>query len=195
MRKSFKAAVAQIAHEEGLVASEIFEFFTQEPLTDHLRKGILSRSKSSVSFSEPEVQRRPLSSLSDGWLVLSDGMALGVEPGSLVFSDGTRYGPSSVELDLDTFVLPVWGWCRVLGVSKPVPSLLPVRQAYGEFARALAAAPVSIREWSETAFLPPGSSSNRTFLVSMPNNSLIAAFLTGLPKWFEAFASGPKPVG
>ena len=69
---------------------------------------------------------------------------------------------------------------------------IPVRQAYEEFARALTAAPVSFRDRSEMTFLPPGSSSNRTFLVSISNNSLIAASLTGLTKRFETFVSGPN---
>ena len=87
LQKSSAAAALSIEWEEDLVLTDLWDLFSQEPVSPRPKKGILSRSKSSVSFSEPEVQRLPVSQLSEGWLVFSDGMALGVEPGTLVFPD------------------------------------------------------------------------------------------------------------
>ena len=46
-----------------------------------------------VSFQSNPIYRLPFSQIPPGWEVWRDGMSFGIEPGSLVFSDGSLYGP------------------------------------------------------------------------------------------------------
>ena len=111
-----------------------------------------------------------MSRLPEGWFSISEGMALGQEPGSLVFQDGVRYGPQTIDLDLQTYQRPVWRWKVASGINKPVCGKLPVRQAYEDFLKALTADPAAVSEWSETPFHPPGSSSDRAVVIQLDDN-------------------------
>ena len=158
------------------------------------RRGILAKSKTRVTFASSEPQKLPMSEVPSDWSSISPGMTLGVEPGSLVFEDGVRFGPQNIDLDLDTYQRPVWRWKRNVGINKAVRGKLPVRQAYEEFVRALAQDPAALSEWSETSFKPPGSSSDRAVVVAVDDSSLAASFLSGVPKWFSDLARGEKPT-
>ena len=60
-----------------------------------------------VSFGSPNIQRLSMDNIPESWQVLRDGMALGQEPGSVVFTDGTVYGAQSIKLDVQTYECPI----------------------------------------------------------------------------------------
>ena len=66
-----------------------------------------SSSQASVEFLSPVVQPAPAQFIPEGWKRFKDGMSLGKETGSVVFTDGTLFGPRSVDVDLDSFEVPV----------------------------------------------------------------------------------------
>ena len=80
-------------------------------------------------------------------------MALGEEPGSLVFLDGTVLGPQTVDLDLSVPERPIWRYRIVRGAkAKSDRGLIPVREAYESLISALSGAPMSATEWEESTF-------------------------------------------
>ena len=152
------------------------------------QRGILTRTKHSVSFALSTVERLPLIQLSPDWRPLDPGMALGKELGSIVFKDGTRFGPESIDLDLSTYERPVWQWRRAIRTSKPPKRKIPVRQAFDDFVRALSQEPVSVSEWMGASFKPPGSNSERALVMNSDENSFVATFFAKAPKWFSEIA-------
>ena len=84
-------------------------------------------TSSRVTFQDQPVQPLPLNKLPEGWSVLKDGMSLGKEPGSIVFQEGSLYGPQSVEMDKDAYERPIWRFrCRP-GTPRPAKGVIPVR--------------------------------------------------------------------
>ena len=101
-----------------------------------------------ILFQEPLVEKLPISKIPPGWQVLKDGMALGNQPGSIVFSDGTMYGPQSIDLGIEAYERPIWRFCTKEGAAKPQKGMIPVLQAYDALSAALADEPAALSEWS-----------------------------------------------
>ena len=166
----------------------------QEHLVVHLEDAPedAAQEEQHVVFQSPVVERLPLDQIPQGWQVLKDGMSLGRQPGSLVFGDGTLYGPQSVDVDTEAYERPIWRFRTREGTSKPPKGLIPVRQAYESLMDVLAAEPASVREWHDTPFHPPGSSSDRAVVVNLDDDAVLASFLSSVPEWFSEIAKGSK---
>ena len=153
----------------------------------------LPAPRPSVSFASPNVARLPVSNLPEGWEVLRDGMALGEDEGSLVFDDGSVYGPQTIELDLSTYDRPVWRYRTVRGArAKLAKGMIPVKEAYQSILAFLTGDPIAAHEWTESTFHPPGSTSSRTILVGLDDTSVAASFFAGVDGWVRQIARKDK---
>ena len=133
--------------------------------------------------------------LPEGWRALLDGMALGPEPNTLIMRDGKVYGPQSVVVDAESYELPIWKVRTVKGVrGKTAKGIIPVREAYESFLAYLAPEPMLAREWDESQFNPPGSTSGRSIVVALDDTSITASFLKKVPGWFESLSRRAKAV-
>ena len=145
-----------------------------------------------VEFGSPLVDKLPLSQIPPGWQVLQDGMSLGREPGSLVFADGATYGPQSVDVDALAYERPIWRFRTREGTSRPQKGIIPVLSAYDSIVNLLSDEPAALREWNETPFHPPGSTSNRAVVVNFDDESVLASFFSSIPTWFSNLSKGNK---
>ena len=89
--------------QEGSSPQE--EYFEQEEVSSS--NEATDRPTLGVSFASPNIQRLSMDNILESWQVLRDGMALGQEPGSVVFTDGTVYGAQSIKLDVQTYECPI----------------------------------------------------------------------------------------
>ena len=142
-------------------------------------------SQASVEFSSPVVQPAPENRIPVGWQKFRDGMSLGQDMGSLVFADGSLLGPQSVEIDLESYEVPVWRMRQREGSARPLKGKIPVRAAYDNFQALLEAAPISALEWRDSAFKPPGSKSDRALKIALDDDAVVAEFFNSLPGWFK----------
>ena len=121
-----------------------------------------------VFFASPNIQRLGIANIPEGWHVLKDGMALGQDPGSIVFEDGAVYGPQSIDLDVESYERPIWRFLTIRGAkAKSAKGLIPVKEAYQSLLASLAEEPMSCKEWEDTPFHPPGSTSYRSITVGL----------------------------
>ncbi|XP_064116557.1 myosin-1B-like [Macrobrachium nipponense] len=112
---------------------------------------------SMVSFADPPIEKLSMDLVPEGWQPFKDGMSLGVDPGSIVFADGTLFGPLSVDVDEHSYERPIWRFKKRSGSSKKIKGIIPVRQAYEALFDRLASDPAAISEWTDN----PLSSSRR----------------------------------
>ena len=147
-----------------------------------------------VVFASPPVTPADPGLIPEGWMVFKDGMALGMEPNTIVFSDGGTYGPQTVEVDTTSFSKPVWRYKRVRGTKPKVSKgVIPVREAFEALLSFLADQPASAREWEGTSFSPHGAHANRSFSVELNDSSLGGHFFANATKWFQEIFSNAKP--
>ena len=107
----------------------------------------------SVTFVSLNVAKLSISQIPEGWEVLKDDMALGEEPGSIVFEDNSVYGPQSVELDIKSYTRPIWSFRVIKGAkSKAAMGMRPVKEAYLSLQSFLAGGAISVKEWTDTQF-------------------------------------------
>ena len=151
-----------------------------------------STSVASVNFSDPPVQQLPLDLVPEGWRILKDGMTLGTEPGTIIFPDGTPYGPLTIDLDVDAYERPIWRFKKRPGTPRTPKGKIPVRQAFEDLLAALEMDPAAAMEWNRSAFHPPGSTSERALLVHFDDGSLISEFLSKSHSWFSALVKKDK---
>ena len=123
---------------------------------------------------------------------MKDGMAFGKDPGTLVFEDGTLYGPQTIEIDQASFERPIWRFRRRWGSSKQVKGIIPVRKAFEDFLEALSTDPIAASEWTKTSFHPPGSASDRSIMINLDEDSIAQAFFAKAPIWFASISRGEK---
>ena len=147
-----------------------------------------------VSFASPQITPSTSDTIPDGWSVLKDGEALGETPGSIVFEDGSSFGPQTIELDLVSFKKPIWRYRTVKGAKpRAEKGVIPVREAFESLLSALSPSPMAAKEWDQPQFPPCGSKVNRAFSVGLDDSSLIGGFLEQVPSWFQELAQYHKP--
>ena len=105
-------------------------------------------------------------------------MALGKEPGSVVFPDGSLYTSQTIELDVDAYERPIWRFKKRHGTSRAPTGKIPVRIAYESFFEAFQPDPVAAREWLTSSFKPPGSGSNRALSVNLDDDAVVSEYFT-----------------
>ena len=133
-----------------------------------------------------------MSQVPEGWEPLKDGMALGREPGTLVFQDGEQFGPQTIELDTTSYVRPIWRFKPVSGFSKTQKGIIPVKTAFDCLLQSLQGEPTSIKEWTELPFHPPGSHSDRSVVATFDDEAVSAKFFASVAKWFSNFTKRQK---
>ena len=99
-----------------------------------------------MSFADPEVSQPDRVTLPEGWTFLKDGMCLGQSEGSIIFEDGSIYGPQSIDLDCSSFSRPAWRFKKRPGTPKSVKGKIPVRKAFEDFLDALSPDPINAME-------------------------------------------------
>ena len=150
------------------------------------------QSQQSLGFKDPLVSRSSESLIPEGWKKFRDGMSLGEEPGSIVFKDGTLFGPQSVEIDIDSYEVPIWRLRHKQGSVKPLKGKIPVRTAYENLQLILEGSPIAVEEWHETSFKPPGSNSDRALKVQLDDDAVVGEFFQNLRDWFRDFQRKEK---
>ena len=146
-----------------------------------------------LRFANPIVDKLPIDKIPDGWNIFKDGMALGEEPGHIVFQDNQVFGPQSVEVDTTTYDIPIWRFRVIKGAKgKEGKGIIPVKEAYRSLQSFLAEGQMSVKEWTDTAFHPPGTSANRALMVALDDSSIMADFLQGIPDWTWKLNRGAK---
>ena len=146
----------------------------------------------SVVIANPPVTPAPMHLIPEGWRVLHDGMALGKEPGSVVFSDGVLYSAQTIELDMESFERPIWRYRKRHGTSKAPKGKIPVRVAYENFYELFQQDPVGAREWLSSSFKPPGSGSDRALIINLDDDAVMAEFFNKAKDWFRKMAKDEK---
>ena len=122
-------------------------------------------------------------------------MSLGKEPGTVVFPDGTLFGPSSIEIDMDAYDIPIWRMIRKEGSSKPQKgkslSGRPMKIFFFVW-RTFQLQPPNGRK----PFLkPPGSGTERAIRIATDDQSVIAEFIEVLPTGSEILTSDKRLLG
>ena len=146
-----------------------------------------------VTFASPRVQRLGIDKIPEGWQMLKDGMALGEDPGSIIFGNGDIYGPQSVEVDVETYERPIWRFRIIRGVkARSAKGMIPVKEAYQSLVTSLSEEPMACKEWDVTPFHPPGSSSYRALTVGLDDSSVVASFFSEVNGWAKDIARGDK---
>ena len=133
------------------------------------------RSDDEAGVNFPENPVRPSSStvVPEGWHPLEKGIALGEEPGSIVLEDGRTYGPETVEVDLSSYLLPIWRFRRVRGSQRRAEKGdIPVRRAYESLLTFLSEAPMSASEWTDSSFVPHGARASRAINVGIDDDTI-----------------------
>ena len=110
----------------------------------------------------------------------------------MVFSDGTLYGPQSVDVDRTSYELPIWRFRTRQGTNKTLKGLIPVRHAYDSIVSHLTPDPASAVEWDGIPFHPPGSHSDRALVISFDDDAVVGSFFRGIPTWFQELARGGR---
>ena len=151
-----------------------------------------NRSVPAVSIADPPVVPSSLHLIPEGWKVLHDGMALGREPGSIVFPDGSLYTSQTIDIDVDAFERPIWRFKRRHGTSRAPKGKVPVRVAYESFYDLFQADPVGAREWLSSSFKPPGSSSDRALTLNLEDEAMVSEFFAKAKEWFMKMAKDEK---
>ena len=137
----------------------------------------------------PAARKLPFSAISPEWNILEPGFVLGQQPHTLILPDGRVWGPDMIEVNEDTYVVPVWRMRKLKAPSRQSSVLLPVREAYDAMASFFSEAPTFASEWSGATFHPPGSTSSRALEVNLSEATFLPAFFKQVPLWFKGIAA------